>query len=121
VPTSGQTFHLERLLTHSLKPNTLAHLILVDNPSFHPQGDFYLTPNGLLNLDDASKKSTFANLGIYHPALFEGKSGPFPLSSLFYKYIAEQRITGEHYKGLWFNIGTPTELERLGKYLKQKL
>lgn len=114
-------FPLERLLSHSLNSNALAHLILVDNPSFHPQGDFHLTPSGLLNLDDASHKSTFASLGIYHPTLFKGKSGSFPLSSLLYEYIAEQRITGEHYKGLWFNIGTPTELERLCNYLKQQL
>ena len=113
-------FPLERLMTQSLSSHMLAHLILVDNPSFHPQGDFQLTPSGLLNLDDASNKSTFASLGVYHPALFQGKAGAFPLSSLLYKYIAEQKITGEHYKGLWFNIGTPTELERLGEYLKRK-
>lgn len=113
-------FPLERLIMHSLNSHTLAHLILVDNPSFHPQGDFHLSPSGLLNLDDAFNKYTFASFGIYHPALFEGKSGSFPLSSLLYEYIAEQKITGEHYKGLWFNIGTPTELERLGEYLEQK-
>lgn len=113
-------FPLERLITHSLNPPILAHLILVDNPSFHPQGDFNLSSSSLLNLDVASNKSTFASLGIYHPALFQGKSGAFPLSSLLYEYIAEQRITGEYYKGPWFNIGTPTELERLGEYLKQK-
>lgn len=28
--------------------------------------------------------------------------------------------TGEYYQGLWFNIGTPTELERLDEHLKQK-
>lgn len=113
-------FPLERLITHSLNSNILAHLILVDNPSFHPQGDFNLTSNGLLNLDDASNKSTFASLGIYHPALFQGKSGAFPLSSLLYEYIAEKKITGEYYKGSWFNIGTPTELGRLEEHLKQK-
>jgi N-acetyl-alpha-D-muramate 1-phosphate uridylyltransferase len=113
-------FPLKQLITHSLNSFALAHLILVDNPSFHPQGDFHLTPSGLLNLDDASSKFTFASLGIYHPALFQGKSGAFPLSSILYEYIAQKKITGEHYKGLWFNIGTPTELERLTKHLKQK-
>lgn len=113
-------FPLEQLMTQSLSSHMLAHLILVDNPSFHPQGDFQLTPSGLLNLDDAANKSTFANLGVYHPALFQGKTGAFPLSSLLYQYIAEQKITGEYYKGLWFNIGTPNELERLSEYLKQK-
>lgn len=113
-------FPLENLLSHRLDSFALAHLILVDNPNFHPQGDFHLTHNGLLDLDNPSSKLTFANLGIYHPDLFRGKSGTFPLSSLLYKYIAEKKITGEYYKGLWFNIGTPTELEHLNDYLKQK-
>jgi N-acetyl-alpha-D-muramate 1-phosphate uridylyltransferase len=113
-------FPLERLLSHPLNTSVLAHLILVDNPNFHPQGDFNLTQTGLLSLDDISNKFTFASLGIYHPDLFQGKSGAFPLSSLLYEYIAERKITGEYYKGSWFNIGTPTELERLAKYLKQK-
>lgn len=113
-------FSLEHLLAHSLSSFALAHLILVDNPGFHPQGDFNLTQTGLLNLDDTSNKFTFASLGVYHPDLFQGKSGTFPLSSLLYEYIAEKKITGEYYKGLWFNIGTPTELERLNDHIRQK-
>lgn len=113
-------FPLERLLSHSLNRRSLAHLILVNNPNFHPQGDFHLTQNGLLNLGDTSNTLTFANLGIYDPTLFQGKSGAFPLSSLLHEYITEKKITGEYYKGLWFNIGTPTELERLDKTLKQQ-
>jgi MurNAc alpha-1-phosphate uridylyltransferase len=113
-------YPLEQLLSHSLNKSTLAHLILVNNPSFHPQGDFHLIQNSLLSLDGTSTKFTFASLGIYHPDLFVNKSGTFPLSSLLYEYIAEKKITGECYKGLWFNIGTPTELERLNAYLAQK-
>ncbi len=113
-------FPLEHLFSRSLNKVTLAHLILVDNPSFHPQGDFHLIQNNLLSLDGTSAKFTFASVGIYHPDLFENKSGTFPLSSLLYEYIAEKKITGEYYKGLWFNIGTPTELERLHAYLAQK-
>ena len=113
-------FPLERLLSHSLNKSTLAHLILVNNPSFHPQGDFHLIQNNLLSLEGTSAKFTFASLGVYHPDLFSNKSGTFPLSSLLYKYIAEKKITGECYQGLWFNIGTPTELERLNAYLEQK-
>lgn len=112
-------FPLAKLITHSLSHFALAHLILVDNPSFHPQGDFYLANNDLLSLDQTPTKLTFANMGIYHPALFNGKSGTFPLSSVLYEYIAEKKITGESYQGLWFNIGVPTELERLTHYLKQ--
>ncbi|OJA01000.1 mannose-1-phosphate guanyltransferase [Rickettsiella grylli] len=112
-------FPLKKLLSHRLETGALAHLILVDNPRFHPQGDFHLTHTGLLDLNP-SNKLTFANLGIYHPNLFQGKSGIFPLSSLLYQSIAEKKITGEYYKGLWFNIGTPTELEHLNDYLRQK-
>lgn len=99
-------FPLQRLQIDS---KMLAHLVLIDNPGFHKKGDFGLQ-NKLLTLE-TKPYYTFANIGLYHPDLFQKcEPGHFPLSKLLFPAIAEQRISGEYFKGTWFNIGTPEDL-----------
>jgi len=88
----------------------LAHLVLVDNPHFHPQGDFHLNPDGLLSAQGA-RMLTFASIALLHPHLFaDCTPGKFPLVNLFRQAIAKQLVTGEHYRGNWRNIGTIAQL-----------
>ncbi len=97
------------------KITNLAHLVLVPNPDFHPAGDFGYEKNGLLNLQDA-KKYTFGNIGIYHPDLFaDCRPGYFRLGDLLFSAIKKQQITGEIYRGKWFNVGTIAEFTQLQK------
>src|SRR5690606_33924127 len=49
-------------------PAGLAHLVLVDNPVEHPQGDFCLDADGHVH-SDGEHKLTFAGIGIYRPEL----------------------------------------------------
>lgn len=92
------------------QPQGLAHLVLVDNPPFHPHGDFGL--NGK-QVDVLSAPAyTFANIGVYRPELFDGcVADVFPLSKLLFPAIRKQQITGEYYKGVWYNVGTPEDLQ----------
>lgn len=90
--------------------DALAHLVLVDNPAFHPKGDFGLQ-EGYVAMN-AKPSFTFGNIGIYHPDLFAGCSpGHFPLNRLLFPAIERKQITGEYFKGQWFNIGTPEQLQ----------
>jgi len=87
-----------------------AHLIFVDNPDYHPHGDYSLDVQGLVHLN-AEKKLTYANIAIIHPNLFNAeKPGIFRLSSVFEKAIEKGCVTGEKYAGLWRNVGTPRDL-----------
>ena len=87
----------------------LAHLVLVPNPGFKPEGDFGLR-DGLVDMD-AKPSYTFGNISVIHPDLFDGCSpGYFPLSQLLFPAIREGRVTGEIYQGKWFNIGTQEQL-----------
>lgn len=100
-------FPLKKLL--SQKTNG-AHLIFVDNPDYHPQGDYGLDTNGIVHLDSAHKL-TYANIAVIHPSLFQAeKPGIFKLSSVFRKAIEKKCVTGEYYSGVWHNIGTPQDL-----------
>jgi len=90
-----------------------AHLVLVDNPTHHPEGDFslragYLTPDGPARL-------TFSGVGIYSPKMFATvKRGTrCPLMAVLAPAMARSRVGGEHHRGVWVDVGTPERLNAL--------
>jgi len=93
------------------------HLILVNNPHFHLEGDYGLTKEGVIHFD--KPKFTYANCALLHPDLFSRqKNGAYPFTDVLHPAISNKRVTGEHYNGHWFNAGTPEELNRLHTYLE---
>ncbi len=95
-----------------------AHLWLVPNPPFHPQGDFGLDPQGF-GLADApgpdGLRWTYANLALCRAALVAGvvPGTRAALGPLLYAGMRERRITAEVYAGEWENVGTPAQLDAL--------
>lgn len=107
------SYPIEQLLNRQHK--SLAHLVLVDNPSYHPQGDFGLK-DGIINMD-VSPTFTFANLGVYHPQLFTGcEPGHFRLAKLLIPAIQQGQVTGEFFQGGWYNIGTASDLLEVNQH-----
>jgi MurNAc alpha-1-phosphate uridylyltransferase len=97
------------------EPKELAHLVLVDNPPFHPKGDFGLQ-NGYVAME-GSPTFNYAGIGIYTPQVFaECKQGHFSWKELMFPLIQQKKVTGEYYRGLWFNIGTPKDLDEVNHY-----
>ncbi len=95
------------------KPTGLIHLLMVDNPPHHPEGDYALVEGRLYKT--GKPKFNFAGIGVYDPALFaDCTPGVFPLNILFEQAIAQGKASGQHYAGLWHNIGTPEQLDDLG-------
>jgi MurNAc alpha-1-phosphate uridylyltransferase len=91
------------------QPRGLAHLLLVDNPSYYPQGDFCLVGHRIYY--GKSTTLTFGNIGVYRPELFTGcEPGKFRLNELFKREIPLQQIDGEYFSGNWYNIGSPDQL-----------
>ena len=96
--------------------NKLAHLVLVDNPPFHPKGDFSLYKNHVSSC--GNKKLNFSGFGVYSPKLFEHCSpGTFQIGPILHNATIEGNVTGEFYSGAWYNLGTPQMYNALGKRL----
>lgn len=104
-------------LKNVLVDNQLAHLVMVDNPAQHPEGDFYLE-NGYVQ-DSGTPKLTFAGVGVYSPYLFEGleRGQAAKLAPLLKSAMQKKLVTGEHYQGVWHDIGTPERLAEINAQL----
>ncbi len=93
-------------------PSGLAHLVMVESPPQHPQGDFVLS-NGWIKAE-GKKKLTFSGISVLRPELFAGcTAGRFPLAPLLRKAVTETKVSGEYYSGVWQDIGTPERLAEL--------
>jgi MurNAc alpha-1-phosphate uridylyltransferase len=100
----------------SLPNQPLAHLLMVPNPSQHPNGDFYLKGSLVANDPlDGAEKLTFSGIGLYHRDLFKDLAldEPTKLAPLLREAMAKNRVSGEKYTGPWHDVGTPQRLQEL--------
>jgi MurNAc alpha-1-phosphate uridylyltransferase len=111
------------------EPTGLAHLLMVDNPSQHPRGDFALDAIGRLHADGESRL-TYSGIGVYRPSLLDDwrtiiGDAPganlmpprFRIVPLLLAAMARGQITGEHHTGTWTDVGTPERLGELDRLL----
>jgi len=100
-----------------------AHLVLVDNPSHHPNGDFVLDGGRVVASPLTAHRSplTFSGIGVYHRALFAHTMAGerAPLAPLLRRAIDAGRVSGEHFNGRWVDVGTPARLNALDETLRQ--
>jgi MurNAc alpha-1-phosphate uridylyltransferase len=99
-----------------------AHLVLVDNPNHHPQGDFLLRDGRVLPTHDPHNDAqlTFSGIGLYQPSLFAHiqRGSKAPLAPLLREQIALGKVSGEYHRGIWVDVGTPQRLDELDKSLR---
>ncbi len=94
------------------KFNGHAYLVLVDNPDHHPKGDFALEDGRVLA--EGPSMLTFSGIGVYRPELFaDCHLGTFTLAPVLRIAMTNGLVTGEHYQGLWADVGTPERLHQI--------
>ena len=107
------------------EPGGLAHLLMVDNPLHHPDGDFVLAADGRLG-DQGQPRLTFSGVGVYRPELLAGwratvgetaesvmKPPRFKLAPVLRAAMAQGTISGSRHPGAWTDVGTPERLATL--------
>lgn len=106
-----------------------AHLVLVDNPVQHPRGDFVLHRDGKVG-DEGTPRLTFSGIGVYRPGILAawrdvaadpGSSAAerprFKLAPLLVAAMRGGRVSGQHHRGQWTDVGTPLRLQELDQRL----
>ncbi|HLP98086.1 MAG TPA: nucleotidyltransferase family protein [Sideroxyarcus sp.] len=109
--------HLSAIAAQMQDSRDNLHLVLVDNPPHHPNGDFGLDGSRVCA---SAHKLTFSGIGVYRPALFAGipRGTKAALAPLLREQIAAGHASGEHHRGLWVDVGTPQRLDELDKQLR---
>jgi MurNAc alpha-1-phosphate uridylyltransferase len=105
---------MEAMLRHPERQ--CAHFVLVDNPPWHSDGDMGLDAGRVTR---EGPKLTYGNIGVFHPMLFQDIA-PGTWLKLFpwaYRFVDAGRVTGEHFRGPWDNVGTPAQLAALDRRL----
>lgn len=100
----------------------LAHLVLVDNPKQHPDGDFTLLDGRAFAFDQDVKGEnlTFSGVSVIHPKLFDGlEHGKRPLAPLLKQAMQNQKVSAEKLKGAWVDVGTPERLMELDLQIRE--
>jgi len=95
-----------------------AHVWLVPNPPFHPNGDFGLAADGHGLADSPGpdgRRWTYANLALVRASLCAGiaPGTRAALGPLLFERMRERRVTAEIYRGEWENVGTAAQLAAL--------
>lgn len=102
----------------------LAHLMLIDNPTHNPLGDFVLLGDGMVdgktNADEHTL--TFAGISVMSPRLFDDLTAGevAPLAPLLTKAIQQRQVTGQKLGDMWVDVGTIERLQALEQYLLNK-
>jgi MurNAc alpha-1-phosphate uridylyltransferase len=55
---------------------------------------------------------------VYRPELFTGcNPGAFPLAPVLRKAMDAGQVSGEHFTGGWFDVGTPERLDAVNRVI----
>lgn len=89
-----------------------AHLVMVNNPSHNPDGDFYFEGHRLH--PEQRPKLTFSGIAVYNKSFFaQVKPGVKPLPPMLRTAINQGLISAQHFTGHWTDVGTPQRLNEL--------
>ncbi len=101
-----------------LAKNDLASLIMVKNPDHNPNGDFSLSNKRIkFNQDN---KLTYSGIGIYNPKIFKNvELSNYMLINLLLPAIKSNKVSGQLYNGVWFDIGDNKKLKKAENYFSK--
>ncbi|MDM1340401.1 N-acetylmuramate alpha-1-phosphate uridylyltransferase MurU [Acinetobacter pseudolwoffii] len=115
------TMDFAPLLDVDLNDN-LAHLVLVENPQQHPEGDFTLAEGKAYTFDQQveGENLTFSGVSVISPKMFEGlEVGKRPLAPLLKAAMLNHQVVASKLVGIWVDVGTPERLTALDLAIRE--
>ncbi|WP_180001295.1 MULTISPECIES: N-acetylmuramate alpha-1-phosphate uridylyltransferase MurU [unclassified Acinetobacter] len=115
------TMDFAPLLDVDLNDN-LAHLVLVENPQQHPEGDFTLAEGKAYTFDQQveGENLTFSGISVISPKMFEGlEAGKRPLAPLLKAAMLNHQVVASKLAGIWVDVGTPERLTALDLAIRE--
>lgn len=110
-------------LLHVELGQNLAHLMLVDNPVQHPQGDFVLSAQKAYTFEQNQQGEalTYSGIAVISPEMFAGLAeGKRPLAPLLKEAMLQGRISAQKLPAAWVDVGTPERLSDLDRQIRQR-
>jgi len=101
------------------KPDSVARLVLINNPSFKERGDFDVV-DGMLT---EGERYTFSGLSFISPKLIEmfaPSAEKYALAPLLRAAAAQGLVEAEVRDAPWFDVGTPERLAEAERFLIAK-
>ncbi|USE35596.1 N-acetylmuramate alpha-1-phosphate uridylyltransferase MurU [Endozoicomonas sp. SCSIO W0465] len=125
IVVNGDVYTDVCLANLRLPDGMLAHLVMVDNPDFHPQGDFCLAEGLLFDKATMPDKAglTFSGVSVLSPQLFDGcqHGRAFALAPLLIDAMKQGRVSGQYHNGFWTDVGSVERLKALEYYIDHQL
>ena len=115
------TMDFAPLLDVDLNDN-LAHLVSVENPQQHPEGDFTLAEGKAYTFDQQveGENLTFSGVSVISPKIFEGlEAGKRPLAPLLKAAMLNHQVVASKLAGIWVDVGTPERLTALDLAIRE--
>lgn len=99
---------------------SLATVVLVENPEHNQTGDFGIDKNNYvlrkIDLTQSQQSYTFSGIALYKKAAFQHlKPGKKALAPLLNQWSENKKLSGVIYTGQWQDIGTPERLAKINK------
>ncbi|RZF54782.1 nucleotidyltransferase family protein [Acinetobacter halotolerans] len=98
-----------------------AHLVLVENPPQHLNGDFILSNDLAYTFEQAQlgEALTYSGVAVLSPQMFAGlEGGKRPLAPLLKQAMHQQQVSAEKMQAVWVDVGTPERLEQLDQQIQ---
>ncbi|MCC6067943.1 nucleotidyltransferase family protein [Ferrovum sp. PN-J185] len=108
-------FDFNSLLNHSIDSHDLAHLVLIEESHF--KGDFSLQSHRVTMPE--AQSFTYGNIGLYQRrGLMHFQPGQIlDLGQYLRQLVSSNQVSGQLFSGLWSNVGTIEELDRINQLL----
>lgn len=95
----------------ALPETSSVHLVLINTPTYLPQGDFGLSSDN--RVDNNNRHYTFAGIAYYRPTVFNHcRPGRYSVTPLLRQLAMDDQVMGTVYAGKWIDIGSSERLQR---------